>query len=199
LAGVVGVTYGAYAVHGLFLDGGGRSGGGRNWEALLGFLVIGLPSLWFAWKGRFTLRPEPTQEELEAAERAREEELLSPDWSFYEAHLQRRVPPALKVLYSEREMMTLSYVGYREPWMIGMFNPLRKESLVETKDHLGVDIVPIAWSHCGDPIFLRPGKGEADKVYVALHDDPGQVEVLAGSVEEMVERMRATVRTRGEE
>ena len=74
------------------------------------------------------------------------------------------------------------------------FNPLDEDSLIDTADLLGFDIVPFATSDCGDAIFLRPGKDELDTVYIAYHDDPGKgLVVLADSVAVMLERLRKVV------
>jgi hypothetical protein len=116
--------------------------------------------------------------------------LLSPDWAFYERHLQRPAPAALREIYSEIALMTAcaSYRGKRAG--IGSFWPLNEEHLIDTRDAIGYDIVAFATSGCGDSIYLRPGANEPDTVYIAYHDDPGCIEVFADSVAAMVEKAR---------
>lgn len=118
------------------------------------------------------------------------ERLLHPDWAFYERHLQRPAPAALRELYSNIALITAceSYRGQREG--ISSFVPLQEEHLLDTREELGHDIVPFATSGCGDPIYLRPGANEPDKVYIAYHDDPGNVEIFADSVAVMLQKAR---------
>src|SRR5262245_46522989 len=66
LTGVVFLGYSAYLLHQLFVaDKPFRMFGSRGEasprNALLGFILIGLPSLWFTLLGRFTLRPAPSE------------------------------------------------------------------------------------------------------------------------------------------
>src|SRR5258708_39755043 len=70
LAGMVALAYAAYLVDEFFFDNRpftvtGRRGDASPFNALLGFLVIGVPSLLFAVLGRFSLRPpqEPGPDE----------------------------------------------------------------------------------------------------------------------------------------
>jgi len=116
--------------------------------------------------------------------------LLQTDWAFYERHLQRPAPAALRELYSDMSLLTAcaSYRGEREG--ISSFVPLSENNLLDTHDEIGYDIVPFATSGCGDPIYLKPGAKETDIVYVAYHDDPGNVETFADSVALMVAKAR---------
>jgi len=66
LSGAVFLAYGAYLIHEFLLTDKpfrmfGRPGEASPRNALLGFVVIGLPSLWFTLFGRFTLRPPPPE------------------------------------------------------------------------------------------------------------------------------------------
>jgi len=70
LTGSIFLAYGAYLLHELALTdkpfriaGSPSEASPRN--ALLGFIVIGLPCLWFTLFGRFTLRPPPTEPEID--------------------------------------------------------------------------------------------------------------------------------------
>ena len=116
--------------------------------------------------------------------------LLQTDWTFYERHLQRPAPAALRELYSDMALIDACtyYRGKKEE--INSFEPLNESNLLDTQDQIGYDIVPFATSGCGDPIYLRPGANESDTVYIAYHDDPGNVEVFAESVAAMLENPR---------
>ena len=64
LAGTIAIAYAAYLVHEFFFTDKsftvtGRRSDASPFNALLGFLVIGVPSLLFAVLGRFSLRPPP--------------------------------------------------------------------------------------------------------------------------------------------
>jgi hypothetical protein len=66
LAGLVFLAYAAYLVKEFFFtDNPIRIAGRRSedspFNALLGFIIIGLPSLWYSLFGRFTLRPPPPE------------------------------------------------------------------------------------------------------------------------------------------
>jgi hypothetical protein len=131
-------------------------------------------------------------EKIEAKIRAR---LIQTDWAFYEHHLRRPIPAALRELYSDMALLSAcaSYRWKREE--INSFEPLNESCLLDTHDEIGYDVVPFATSVCGDAIYLRPGARESDTVYIAYHDDPGNIEVFAESVSEMLEKARG-VKTR---
>jgi hypothetical protein len=139
----------------------------------------------YLWK-----RKHPPEEE--AAEReAFEARLLAPDWAFYEQHLQRAAPTALRALFADRALVTRYGLKFSKSDRIATFDPLDKDGLIDTAELLGFDIVPFATSDCGDPIFMRPGPGEPDTVFIAYHDDPEKgLVVFADSVAAMVERIR---------
>ena len=64
LAGLVFLAYAVYFVHEFFFTDKAFKFTGRRSEdspfnALVGFIIIGLPSLWYSLLGRFTLRPPP--------------------------------------------------------------------------------------------------------------------------------------------
>ena len=135
-------------------------------------------------------RRHPPEEE--AAERkALEERILSPDWTFYDRHLQRPAPAALQELFADRRLVTSCGLKFTKSDGISSFNPLDEDSLLDTADQLGYDVVPFATSDCGDAIFLRPGTDQSDTVYIAYHDDPGKgIVVLADSAAAMLVRLR---------
>lgn len=111
-------------------------------------------------------------EKLRVEREARERELLTPDWDFYEGHLQRPAPTSLRQAFAERSILTFPKVVQSGDIYITSFEPLRRESLVEAGDWLGYDVVPFASSD-GDLIFLKPGPSEADTIYIAYHDGGG--------------------------
>jgi hypothetical protein len=115
--------------------------------------------------------------------------LLHPDWEFYEQHLQRPAPMALKELYSDQVLITLQDINYSEDYNISTFGALDKEGLLDTQPWLGFDVVAIATSDCGDPIYLKPGASEVDKVYITHHDG-GDTEEFAESVEAMLRKLK---------
>jgi hypothetical protein len=130
--------------------------------------------------------------ELLAAERREfEERLLQPDWPFYERHLQRPVPRALRELYADRSLV-LSSFQYDEVHYLSTFEPLSEEGLVEAQAWLRCDIVPFANSD-GDLIYLRPGASESDTVFITYHDG-GDTEQLAPDPSSFLQRARLAIR-----
>src|SRR5262245_11645477 len=126
--------------------------------------------------------------EMLAAERREfEERLLQPDWSFYQHHLQRPVPAALRELYADRTLV-LSSFQYDDKHYLSTFEPLSEEGLVEAQEWLNCDVVPFA--NCdGDLIYLRPGKSEPDAVFITYHDG-GETEKLAPDPATFLQRAR---------
>jgi hypothetical protein len=194
LAGLIFLAYAAYAVDVSFFKGkraatSARRGAASPLNAWLGFAVIGLPALWFALKGRLTIRSEPTDEQLAAERQAFEERLLRPDWEFYARHLQRPVPAALRAPYAAPALLTSGGFAYRDGVTIGTFVPIGEDALLDQCDPASGAVVAIAVTNCGDAIYLRPGPAEADTVYVTFHDS-GDTAVLAESVDAFVTRVR---------
>jgi hypothetical protein len=111
--------------------------------------------------------------------------LHRPDWQFFEEHLQRPVPPALKRLFANA--LLVEHSG--RPLMFGeihvtAFEPIDREATVDAQEWLGLEVVPIASSD-GDLIYLRPGASHSDAVYITYHDG-GDTEVLAEDAEAFV-------------
>jgi hypothetical protein len=160
---------------------------------VLGLLLAGVILIGWWWNNRDYRRRFPP--EKEAAERkALELRLLSPDWAFYEQYLERPAPPALRELFADRALVTSCSLELSKSCGIITFNPLDKDSLLDTADLFGFDVVPFATGGCGDAIFLRPGKSEPDTVFIAYHDDPAQgLVVLADSVAAMVGSLRKAI------
>src|SRR5262249_30560093 len=140
---------------------------------------------------RFRVRERRNAKQGEIERKALVERLLRPNWQFYERHLQRPAPAALRELFADQKLVTSCGLEFSKKAAISSFNPLDEDSLLDTSDQVGSDVVPFATSDCGDAIFLRPGQHESDAVYIAYHDDPGKgLVVLADSVAAMVERLR---------
>jgi hypothetical protein len=117
------------------------------------------------------------------------ERLLRPDWAFYERHLRRPAPAALRGLFADRELVMACGLSYEKFGGISTFNPLDEHSLQDAVGGIDFDIVPFACSACGDSIYLRPGAAETDTVYITYHDEP-KTKVFASSVAEMVIKLR---------
>lgn len=155
-------------------------------------LFIGLPLLLLRLRDRanraLAQRRNPP-EKLAADRRAYESRILRPDWGYYERHLHRPAPPALRELYADRAFVTAQDLDYADGARIGTFHPLDEQGLLETRRWIGFDAIAIATTDFGDPIYLRPGSSEADTVYITHHDG-GDSEVFAESVAALVERLK---------
>jgi hypothetical protein len=155
-------------------------------------LLIGLPVLILWLRDRVShavWRYRNPPEKIAADRRAYEERILCPDWAFYERHLQRPAPTALRELYADRSLVTAQGINYSDSDYISTFEALDKQGLLDTRPWLGFDAVAVATSGAGDPIYLRPGSSESNKVYITYHDG-GETEVFAESVTEMLIRAR---------
>lgn len=75
---------------------------------------------------------------------------------------------------------------------ISSLQPLDPAGLVETRDLLGFDVVPIADGE-GDLIYLRPSPAERDAVYILYHAG-SETEELADDVSIFVASVRQAVR-----
>ncbi len=128
-------------------------------------------------------------EKVASDRRAYEERILHPDWEFYERHLERPVPPALRDLYADRALVIMQGLDYSDDERISTFGALDEQGLLDTRPWLGFEAVAIATSDIGDPIYLRPGASEADTLYITHHDG-GDTEVFAESVGSMLESLR---------
>jgi hypothetical protein len=155
-------------------------------------LLVGVPVgvLWLRDRvNRIRYRRRNTPERVAAGRRAFEERLFHPDWEFYERHLQRPAPAALRELYADRALLTAPALDYDDGEVINTFGALDERGLLDTREWLGFDAVAIATSDFGDPIYLRPGRSEPDTVYITHHDG-GDTQILAESVASMLERLR---------
>lgn len=159
-------------------------------------LFVGLP-LVILWlrdrikKARYRWR-NPSQK-VASDQRGLEKRLLRPDWKFYERHLQRPAPAALRELYADPGLITSRDLDYTEAIRISNFGPLDEQGLLDTRSWLGFDAVAVATTDFGDLIYLRPGSRESDTVYITHHDG-GDTEVFAESVAAMVNTLRGANR-----
>ncbi|MDQ6769917.1 MAG: hypothetical protein M3Z54_08020 [Gemmatimonadota bacterium] len=157
-------------------------------------LFIGLPVFILWVRDRVSnarwQRRHPS-EKLAADRAAYEQRILSPDWTFYERHLQRPAPAALRELYADSALVTAQGLDYEDFEYITTFEALDPQALLDTRQQLGFDAVAIATGQFGDPIYLKPGVSEGDALYITHHDG-GDTEVFAESVAAMVERLRQT-------
>jgi hypothetical protein len=145
-------------------------------------LFIGAPVLFLILLNRVELalwRRRNPPEKLATDRRAWEERLLHPDWDFYERHLQRPAPKALRELFADDQFIVTQVIEYGEDEVISTFNALDEQGLAESRDWLGFDAVAIATNDFGDLIYLRPGPSESDAVYITYHDggDSEQIEL----------------------
>ena len=115
--------------------------------------------------------------------------LLQPNWHFYEHHLRRPAPAALRALYADEKLITSTLLEYSDECSINTFEPLNESSLNEGAEDTAPPVVAIATTDFGDPIYLKPGPTESDAVYVTYHDG-GDTEVLADSVSGFVDRLK---------
>lgn len=121
-----------------------------------------------------------------AAQKLRfEQRLLSPDWGFYQEHLGRPVPEALKHAFSSATLI-LSPHHFSDFHVA--FSPIDMTALDEAWVLPGV--VAFADSD-GDPIFLKPGAASPDSVHIAFHDGGGSQE-LAPNVEAFLAGLQAS-------
>jgi hypothetical protein len=127
-------------------------------------------------------------ERVAAVALAQERRLLTPDWAYYERHLQRAVPEAIRGLYRDCELILSGGFQYDESHYISSFGAIDSLSLLETRDLIGVDVISLASSD-GDILYLRPGRDESDAIYITYHDG-GDTSELAPDAEFFVQRLR---------
>jgi hypothetical protein len=133
-------------------------------------------------------RRKYTPERIAEMELKRTQHILESDWTFYERYLQRPVPLALRELFADRHLISQGHLEYQDTVLLTL-TPIKESELIESQEWFGVDIVQIATSESGDPIYLRPGVLEPDAVYITYHDGMN-TEELAQNVEVFVQRLR---------
>lgn len=127
---------------------------------------------------------------LEAQRKELEKRILSPDWDFYERHLSRPVPLQLKELWAQSEIVTSGGFDYDEDNWVSTFNPLTEETLIEHKNVFEREIVPILTTGFGDPVYLKPGEGERNRLYITFHDG-GDTEVFEEDIDLFVKKLKS--------
>ncbi len=135
-------------------------------------------------------------EKIAAERREQVERILHPDWEFYERHLQRPAPTALRELYADPSLITMTCFEYSEDEFINTFSELEEQAIIDANPVLPFEIVPIAVNDFGDPIYLRPGPSEPDVVYITHHDG-SDTEVFAESVDSMLATLRRIAASHG--
>jgi hypothetical protein len=154
------------------------------------YFGLALLILWVRDRVSSTRHQKRNPPEKVAAKRAAyEERILRPDWTFYERHLERPAPAALRELYADQTLVTTQGLKYSDFEYITTFEALDEQGLLDARPWLGFDAVPIATGQFGDPIYLRPGPSETDMLYITHHDG-GDTEVFAESVATMVETLQ---------
>jgi hypothetical protein len=135
----------------------------------------------------FFLKLRNPPEKLAAARRDFDARLSKPDWTFYEQHLGRPAPEALRSVFSNQALLLADGFRFGELYVSG-FQPLDHQGLAEARAWLTFDAVPFASSEA-DMIYLRPGVRERDAVYITYHDG-GDTEQLAPDVSTFISGLR---------
>jgi len=162
------------------------------------YFGLALLILWVRDRVSSTLHHKRNPPERVAAERAAyEERILRPDWTFYERHLERPPPAALRELYADQTFVTTQGLKYSDFEYVTTFEALDEQGLLDARPWLEFDAVPIATGQFGDPIYLRPGRSETDVLYITHHDG-GDTEMFAESVAAMLETLRQCIRATNE-
>ena len=147
-----------------------------------------LPAILFL-KIRDWLFPKPKVPQLTArGEYDPEKDDRKCDWAFYEQYLQRSVPKAIKELYADTDILAANWLPYDKYTDLNPITPLNRENIIETSDFLGFDIIPITSNESGDPVYLKPGPDEENKLYINHHDS--EIEVLDDSIEEFRRKIK---------
>jgi hypothetical protein len=158
----------------------------------VGLLFIGLPVLILRIKDRRrnarSLRDHPPASRT-AERQVYAQRILTPDWACVERHLGRPVPPALRDLYADRELITRRDLRYTNEQAFSTFEPLDEQAILDSRRWLGFEAVAIATTEFGDAFHLRPGAAEKDTVYLTHHDG-GDTESFAESVTQMLAALR---------
>jgi len=100
----------------------------------------------------------------------------SPDWVFYQSHLQRPVPQALRSLFTSANF-SASQLRFGEIELY--LSPIDSQALADNWVVPGV--LPFAYSDA-DPIYLKPGANASNAVFITYHDGNDTV-ALAHSIE----------------
>ena len=104
-----------------------------------------------------------------AAKRGFQARLLEPNWPLYAQHLQRDVPEAMKLLYSEFALLLSEVeITLENGLTVTEFFPLDAQAVIDQKafqpENMEFDCLPFA-TMSGQELFLRPGSAAANSVY----------------------------------
>jgi hypothetical protein len=150
---------------------------------IIGILAIVGLGVAFCWlNDRFMnaiFRWRNPPEKLAAEKAEVERRLLNPDWQFYERHLGRPAPAALRTAFADHALLLSEDLEFQETHSI-QFWPIDEKCREESRKWLGLDVVPFANSN-DDLIYLKPGPNESDAVFITYHDG-GDTEILVPSV-----------------
>ena len=163
--------------------------------AVIVLVFIGLPVGILVVRDRMARarRDHPATRLRAIADRqARETRLLAPDWTCVERHLQRPIPRALRELHADHALVTQHDIRFSTDCTISSFEPLDEQAMADAREWLGFAAVLFATSEEGDAVYLRPGPAEADVVYLTHHDG-GDTEVLATTIDEMLDALRRSL------
>jgi hypothetical protein len=130
-------------------------------------------------------------EKLAAEWKDYQRRVQAPDWDFYENHLQREVPTAIRDLFADTSVILSQSAESCGEQIISKFGAIDESSVLDSREWIGADVVAIAHNIYGDPIYLRPGKNETNAVFVTYHDG-GDTEQIAADVSEFVGSIRLT-------
>ena len=125
------------------------------------------------------------------AKRLFQQRLLAPDWEIYATHLQRDVPEAMKQLYLEFALLLSEVEITLENGMtITEFFPLDAQAMLDQKafqpEAMDFDCLPFATMR-GQELFLRPGSGAANSIYLF---DGSDIEVVFTDIADLLNALR---------
>lgn len=123
---------------------------------------------------------------IEAERKIFEQRLSSPDWLFYQQHLEREVPDGFRQLFLAK-VATGKTFNFGDLYIA--LNPI--DSLAMDEQWVLPGILSFADSD-GDVIFLKPGALVPNTVFIAYHDG-GDIEELAPDVETFFAGLREIV------
>ena len=143
-----------------------------------------------------------------AAQETRRDRLLNPDWDAYERMTGHRVPPVVRQLYADVELITAEDLVVTVPgrpesplaWEIAGFEPVHRGGVDESWVAVPATAFHFASNWYGDPYYVMLGeRPDGDgRVYVRFHDGD-DLELVAPSLAEFLSwpRHRAATADRG--
>src|SRR5215472_10794655 len=148
------------------------------------FLIAGV-LLWAGDRVKDALwRRSNPPEKLAAMRATFARRLISPDWTAYAEYLKRPIPPAMRHLFEQRDILLRGDPIELDNATIVQFEPLDAEAYANIHLWWGTGAMPFA-SRDGDPIYLRSGRDQSNAVYITYHDG-GDTEMLSPDIEQFV-------------